>query len=1202
MSNYFTYDGIRIKNKLEMLDNGKVITTNKGDLIGDNGEKSTRLEVGNNGQVLYADTESDLGFKWSTLVATDISDFDVKVGNNTAVVANTNHSGLKSNPHEVNKEQVGLGNVENLKVNLVSQIFPAETDDINNGYSVGSRWINTETNQEYVCVDASAGTAVWTKTTEKSIASNVGNSGVGIFKVLNGYEIQLKNINAGSDKVYITDDTNNDVVDIDILEENILIGNLSGAPTGPVVGTTDSQVLTSKTINAELNIIRNIGNDEIKISASIDATKIAGGDVNNENFNYLKALGSAAVGINDGQNLSNKTLIVNSTTFSEIDNETVARNLQFNFSKDGDSATYDGQTINISVPDGTSYQLVGDDLTQTLSNKTLVDPIILDNTNNAQITFDITNSCSLTVPNPTTVSEMTLVGTDLVQTLKNKTMGTDLDMGSYRITNVDAPLANTDAANKQYVDGVASGLDVKESVLAASTMNLASDPGTNLTNVDFANDTFSLTIDSNNQFMIDGVNCSTTGTRILLKNQDNGLNDANNIKNQNGIWIVTIENSNNIILNRANDFTDTNVTSGAFTFVEKGETNADSGWVLTTDNPIVIGTSDLEFSQFSGAGQISAGYGLTKDGNELNVVGSTTILANANSLEVKSSSQASQILLSTGNVHEAAAYGPLPLANNNAVSGVLPIAHGGTGTGVSAITADRVIAINENGEQFVSASFAPSEVVLLAETQTLINKKLITDNVSFSTQNLDKHLFFDLSDAVENESSYLKVPSMSLNNNKYITTLVGTDVDQILSNKKLNSTNVMFNGPNSDEYGSLYTVNFNLSNVLDNITLTVPNASMTLVGKDHQQTLTKKDLFSNNVKFIGSNDTISVKFNLDNITDGKVLIVPDPTKDQVSVQSMTLVGTDLDQTLINKKLNYNNVQFIDSSDTKSILFDLPVLTNGVTSCTVNVPNVGQLGPTVDGVSATSMTLVGTDLTQDLTNKTLITPTINNPSINNINDSYGNELIKFTANEYAVNELTIENAVTGFNGTFTGPTLSASGVDDDINLYINPKGTGNLILDGLKWPTKTSTQSSSKNQVLVRGDNDNLVYANAPLLTIGQLQTTTGGTHEIASKTTFNGVVYLIDATIVARRVDGTLGAGFILRGMFRNNNGLVKIGEDKVLAVDVSNDWDVDVECKIDSSNLNRIVINVIISNGNENNNTNHYVNWKCSYKCTEVA
>jgi hypothetical protein len=72
-----------------------------------------------------------------------------------------------------------------------------------------------------------------------------------------------------------------------------------------------------------------------------------------------------------------------------------------------------------------------------------------------------------------------------------------------------------------------------------------------------------------------------------------------------------------------------------FTFVSEGTVNADSGWVLTTNDTITLGTTALSFAQFSGAGQITAGAGLTKTGNTLDVVGTNDrITVNADSVDI----------------------------------------------------------------------------------------------------------------------------------------------------------------------------------------------------------------------------------------------------------------------------------------------------------------------------------------------------------------------------------------------------------------------------------------------------------------------------------------------------------------------------------------------------------------------------------------
>jgi hypothetical protein len=67
------------------------------------------------------------------------------------------------------------------------------------------------------------------------------------------------------------------------------------------------------------------------------------------------------------------------------------------------------------------------------------------------------------------------------------------------------------------------------------------------------------------------------------------------------------------------------------------------------------------------------------------------------------------------------------------------------------------------------------------------------------------------------------------------------------------------------------------------------------------------------------------------------------------------------------------------------------------------------------------------------------------------DANGNELFKITSTGSAVNELTLANAATG-----NGPTISATGDDAAVDINITPKGTGDLVLDGQKWPQADGT--------------------------------------------------------------------------------------------------------------------------------------------------
>lgn len=105
---------------------------------------------------------------------------------------------------------------------------------------------------------------------------------------------------------------------------------------------------------------------------------------------------------------------------------------------------------------------------------------------------------------------------------------------------------------------------------------------------------------------VDGVSI-VAGDRILVAREtasvDNGVYVA-----AAGAWTRSTD------MDASADFKD-----GVSVFVEQGTQYADSTWVLITNNPIVMGTTPVAFVQFSGLGQITAGEGLSKTGNTLDV-------------------------------------------------------------------------------------------------------------------------------------------------------------------------------------------------------------------------------------------------------------------------------------------------------------------------------------------------------------------------------------------------------------------------------------------------------------------------------------------------------------------------------------------------------------------------------------------------------
>ena len=176
--------------------------------------------------------------------------------------------------------------------------------------------------------------------------------------------------------------------------------------------------------------------------------------------------------------------------------------------------------------------------------------------------------------------------------------------------------------NKSYVDSVANGLDVKASVRVATTADLSAT---------YNNSNGTLTATANGGIAIDGVTLSAND-RVLVKDQTDPV--------ENGFYKVTNTGgaSAAFVLTRTPDANEASeITGGAFTFVEEGTANADNGYVATHNGIPTLGTTNITFDQFSGAGQISAGNGLTKTGNTIDAVGtSNRISVTANAIDIAS--------------------------------------------------------------------------------------------------------------------------------------------------------------------------------------------------------------------------------------------------------------------------------------------------------------------------------------------------------------------------------------------------------------------------------------------------------------------------------------------------------------------------------------------------------------------------------------
>ena len=147
----------------------------------------------------------------------------------------------------------------------------------------------------------------------------------------------------------------------------------------------------------------------------------------------------------------------------------------------------------------------------------------------------------------------------------------DTDIGAIKLTNAADPVSAQDLATKNYVDAKTAGLDWKASVRVATTANIT----------------------LSGAQTIDGKSV-IAGERVLVKaqatGQDNGIYVC-----ASGAWA------------RASDAaTSTDVTSGLAVFVEEGTANGGTQWIITTANPIVLGTTPLTFTQFGAGATYSA--------------------------------------------------------------------------------------------------------------------------------------------------------------------------------------------------------------------------------------------------------------------------------------------------------------------------------------------------------------------------------------------------------------------------------------------------------------------------------------------------------------------------------------------------------------------------------------------------------------------
>lgn len=196
-------------------------------------------------------------------------------------------------------------------------------------------------------------------------------------------------------------------------------------------------------------------------------------------------------------------------------------------------------------------------------------------------------TASTTIPTTAlsgTITNAQLANSSLTIGTTNIALGaTSLTLaGLTSVTVTQDPVSALQLATKQYVDSVAQGLSTKQPVLVATTANIT----------------------LSGEQTIDGI--TTSSSRVLVKNQSAPAN--------NGIYV-----SSSGAWSRSADANTWNQLVSAYVFVEEGTTQADTGWVCTSDPGGTLGVTAVTWAQFSGANTYAAGTGLTLTANTFSI-------------------------------------------------------------------------------------------------------------------------------------------------------------------------------------------------------------------------------------------------------------------------------------------------------------------------------------------------------------------------------------------------------------------------------------------------------------------------------------------------------------------------------------------------------------------------------------------------------
>jgi len=279
-----------------------------------------------------------------------------------------------------------------------------------------------------------------------------------------------------------------------------------------------------------------------------------------------------------------------------------------------------------------------------------------------------------------------------------------------KVTLSGTPSASTDATTKSYVDNIAAGINFHDAVNLATAAALPNSP---TYNNGTSGEGATLTATTNARLQVDGTNASN-GNRILVKDQATPQN--------NGVYVVTVQGSVSTTyqLTRATDFDSVNnyIEPGDAFFVLDGAINAGNGFIVnsigTAENQSgtgtigrhILGTDEVNFTQFTGTATITAGNGLSKSGNILSINTATVAtLSDAQTLTNKT--------LTSPTINNPTITGVSPVVTlDGDLSGSLTLTNLGSGTLTATIQPNSVALGTDTTGDYVAGLVAGTGVTL----------------------------------------------------------------------------------------------------------------------------------------------------------------------------------------------------------------------------------------------------------------------------------------------------------------------------------------------------------------------------------------------------------------------------------------------------------------------------------------------------------